>query len=122
MSDWNFKHPEEMKRYKRAYYHRNKKLLYKKSVERRKMLVDWVHEIKSSFKCECGEDHPATLDFHHVDASKKEASISVALVRGWSKDRIREELKKCKVVCANCHRKLHWNEKNAGVSVESSKL
>ena len=111
MSTWNFDHPEEMKRYKREYYHRNQKVLYKKSVVRRNKLVEWVSKLKLTLKCECGENHPATLDFHHIDASKKDSSISRALVRGWSIDRIKKELNKCKVLCANCHRKLHWNEK-----------
>lgn len=122
MSDWNFNHPEEMKRYKREYYHRNKEVLYKKSVRRRRQLVEWLYQIKLSLKCECGEDHPSTLDFHHIDASKKDANIAVALIRGWSKERILEEISKCKILCSNCHRKLHWNEKNAGVSGEFSKL
>lgn len=122
MGDWNFKHPEEMRRYKREYYHRNKKVLYRKSVKRRNELVKFVHDIKSSLKCECGESHPATLDFHHVDASKKDINISRALVRGWSKEHLLEEISKCRVICSNCHRKLHWNERNAGISVEFSKL
>ena len=47
------------------------------------------------------------LDFHHIDPSTKE--ISLGAVRGspvsWHK--IVAELRKCIMICANCHREIH---------------
>lgn len=46
------------------------------------------------------------LDFHHVDESDKEFSLSVnGLTRSWQ--RIQIELDKCVLVCSNCHREIH---------------
>lgn len=55
----------------------------------------------------CGEDHPATLDWHHEDPNTKEVNIATVIRLGWSKKRIEVEISKCIVLCANCHRKLH---------------
>jgi hypothetical protein len=41
----------------------------------------------------------------------KESAISDALGRGWSIERIQEKMQKCVVLCANCHRKLHYSER-----------
>ena len=30
---------------------------------------------------------------------------------GLSADRILKEIEKCVVVCSNCHKKIHWNQK-----------
>lgn len=46
------------------------------------------------------------LDFHHVDASTKSFSLSQAGITR-SIARMREEAKKCILVCANCHREIH---------------
>jgi hypothetical protein len=59
---------------------------------------------------QCGEDHPSTLDFHHEDPAKKEASVRQLLDNGYSQKRILAEIAKCIVLCSNCHRKLHWSE------------
>jgi hypothetical protein len=55
----------------------------------------------------CGYDkHPGVLDFHHIDdASTKSFGISSGgLSRSWAS--IEAELKKCILVCANCHREI----------------
>jgi hypothetical protein len=59
-------------------------------------------------KCEvCGYDKcKDALDFHHRDPSQKEFGIGVkGYTRAWAK--VKEELDKCMLVCANCHRELH---------------
>lgn len=68
----------------------------------------WVHERKTaSGGCaECVVDDPAMLDFHHVTA-EKDASISEMLANGRSKTAIDSEMARCRVLCANCHRKEH---------------
>ena len=46
------------------------------------------------------------LEFHHVDSSQKDFGISQdGYTRSW--ERVRQELEKCVLVCANCHRELH---------------
>jgi hypothetical protein len=50
----------------------------------------------------CGYDRcMVNLHFHHVDPATKSFALSVATGKGLSK--LREEAKKCVLVCANCH-------------------
>jgi hypothetical protein len=97
---------------RRAWYARNKDHERKNIKRRRQGLVDWLREYKKNLSCSrCVENHPACLDFHHMDGEQKEANISQAIrVKGWSKERILQEIAKCIVLCSNCHRKEHWKE------------
>jgi hypothetical protein len=48
----------------------------------------------------------SALEFHHTDPTKKDFSISTSSnSRSWEK--IKNELDKCILVCANCHREIH---------------
>jgi predicted HNH restriction endonuclease len=51
----------------------------------------------------CGYDNHVALEFHHIDPREKGFEISD--VQAWA--RIVEELKKCELVCSNCHREIH---------------
>jgi hypothetical protein len=54
---------------------------------------------------------PECLHFHHDDPRQKDVTVAQAVVHGWSKQRILDEVAKCRVLCANCHAKHHWNER-----------
>ena len=60
-------------------------------------------------KCQCcGYDKcTQALEFHHLDPSSKDFSLGRirANIRGWAT--IVEELKKCILLCSNCHREVH---------------
>lgn len=45
------------------------------------------------------------LEFHHIDSNNKSFSISGNYNISW--ERIKNELNKCILICANCHRELH---------------
>ena len=46
------------------------------------------------------------LEFHHIDPKQKDFSISqYGHSRSW--ERVRKELDKCVILCANCHREIH---------------
>lgn len=49
----------------------------------------------------------AALEFHHLDASKKEFGLGAARgsIKNWKK--LVEEVKKCILLCSNCHREFH---------------
>ena len=62
--------------------------------------------MKATLECaRCRENHPATLQFHHCDPQKKDFNLSEAVREGYSIERIRKEVAKCTVLCANCHAK-----------------
>ena len=89
--------------YKNSHYQANKAAVYAKVVERRRMLTDKVWEYKSNSKChDCGERNPIVLEFDHL--GDKSFNVSEMPTQGYSWERILQEIKKCDVVCANCHR------------------
>ncbi|PIU68692.1 hypothetical protein COS81_02935 [candidate division WWE3 bacterium CG06_land_8_20_14_3_00_42_16] len=48
------------------------------------------------------------LEFHHRNLTQKEFGLSAkGLTRSWEK--IKQELDKCDLLCANCHREVHKN-------------
>ncbi len=48
------------------------------------------------------------LEFHHLDPNEKDFGISAkGYTRKWEK--IVQELDKCILLCANCHREVHEN-------------
>ena len=111
VNKWKDEHKDEQLKYQREWYSRNKEKQKRIVRDRQAELEKWYKEYKATLHCDrCPETHPATFDFHHLDSSKKDANIGDAIHSGWSKKRIFAEISKCIVLCANCHRKLHWNE------------
>ena len=99
--------------YHRQHYLNNKKVYIDKAKIRSKELSTWFENYKKELKCEfCGETRWWVLDFHHRDSKEKDGSIS-NLVRSGSKMKLTEEIKKCNVLCSNCHRDLHYKERQA---------
>jgi len=56
----------------------------------------------------CNKNHPACLQFHHRDPEIKAFGISEAVHNGIGLDKLKKEIAKCDVLCANCHAKLHF--------------
>ena len=53
---------------------------------------------------DCGETDPIILEFDHISGDKN-FNISDATRCGYGIDKIKAEIAKCEVRCANCHRK-----------------
>ncbi len=70
----------------------------------------WIEEYKKSKKCErCGENDYRVLDFHHKILDDKIFNVADFRHRvGFSK--LKAEVEKCSLLCANCHRVEHYNE------------
>jgi Fe-S-cluster-containing hydrogenase component 2 len=65
-----------------------------------------LNSLKSERGCYfCHETTAVCLDFHHRDMAEKEFTVSKHFHRPISV--LLQEIEKCEVVCANCHRKLH---------------
>ena len=104
--------PEVNRKAQRKWYLKNKKKQLKKNIVYIRKIQTWFNNYKTTLECEeCGECHPGCLDFHHKDPAKKKYMISHMAHNGLSPKRILLEIKKCAVLCCNCHRKLHWKEK-----------
>jgi hypothetical protein len=73
----------------------------------------WIDKYKTEKKCcKCGIDDYRVLEFHHKNGSEKEFSVGEISTKGYGLKKIEKELKKCLVICANCHRKFHYQIKN----------
>ena len=80
----------------------------KKAVAKRRMKIREMAVRYKGGHCQaCGYSKClGALEFHHPDPSQKDFSISKdGLTRSW--DRVRTEIEKCVLVCANCHREIH---------------
>ena len=89
---------------------RNGKVRYKPRCKKCEMIKarteywDIIEEHFEGWRCsKCGFwGHPFQMDCHHIDPSKK--TYEIAELRGKSPKKLRSELKKCELLCANCHR------------------
>jgi len=77
------------------------------TIQRRRDIKLRAIEYKGG-KCQvCGYDrYPGALQFHHLDPNEKDFHMSQ---RGHSRswERVKTELDKCVMVCANCHAEIH---------------
>jgi rubredoxin len=97
----------------RASYARNKEKRQKKNREKKVTAKTKWREYKSTLSCvQCGQNHPATLDFHHIEKHPSNRKVN-KLVTNHAFKKAAEEVKKCKVLCSNCHRIHHHNERQA---------
>lgn len=100
----------KQKTYANTYYINNKATVIAASKASAQSYKNQWRSFKATLACvQCGQNHPATFDFHHIDSSTKEASVN-KLIKNRAFKRAMEEVKKCIVLCANCHRIHHHNE------------
>ena len=68
-----------------------------------------VTTVKEEGECSnesCSESRACCLDFHHIEKENKDEEIQQIVAHG-DIDKLRSELKKCKLLCANCHQLEH---------------
>lgn len=94
----------------KEHYRRNKHLLRDRmkttNDEQKAKCKEFLKRIKESLGCAIcrNEFNSVVLDCHHV----KNKTNDIATILGMkSPKKLIEELKKCIILCANCHRKLH---------------
>ena len=78
----------------------------KKTRARRKeeLFFTLLEYFKQNPCVDCGEANPLTLEFDHIDPETKTTNVSKLIhsVRPW--EEVLEEIEKCEVRCASCHR------------------
>ena len=78
---------------------------------RRAARREWLRGIKAERGCRVCEEHdPVVLDFHHRNPDEKVASPLEMVAKAYGLARIKAEIAKCDVLCANCHRRAHHEE------------
>lgn len=104
---------ERAKEYNHQYFLKNwskRKAKHKEwKSKRRASLAEWLRIYKEKLFCQnCKENHPATLDFHHIDSKTKDGTIANMVSEGYSTVSILKEINKCIILCKNCHAKEHF--------------
>ena len=77
---------------------------------RKRELLEYAGGVKCT---SCGYDKPIleVYEFHHVDPTQKDPSWSKMLANGHKLETLQKEIDKCIVLCANCHREVHAEER-----------
>ena len=101
---------------KAQWYRENIETVLPKLKARKKLKINGkkriVAEYLLSHPCvDCGETDIVVLDFDHVKGVKK-ANIATLMSNQSSFEKLEEEIEKCVVRCANCHRRKTSKERN----------
>ena len=93
------------------WHYRNVEQNTERTLNRRARLRAWANDQKRSIGCrDCDSMDPAMLDFHHRDPDAKEMAVGEMITYGYGTEPLQEEIEKCEVLCANCHRKKHGED------------
>jgi hypothetical protein len=88
----------------RAYHRTNRERGRARAIERRERAQAYVLAYLRAHPCvDCGEPDPEVLEFDHVRGKRTE--VSVLVHKGIGDRVLAQEIAKCEVVCANCHRR-----------------
>jgi len=82
----------------------------KEKYERRKTNIKPLFD-KVKVECaHCGNNDTRVLDFHHINPETK--SFELSKWTAHTRKEIEEEINKCIILCANCHRIVHYEDRN----------
>ena len=99
-----YKDMEKSRAAQRRYYERNRELYFLKNKRKKEQLRAIAQERKAQPCADCGESFPYyVMDFDHREGEVKIAHVS-RLVSMMNLPQLLDEMDKCDVVWANCHR------------------
>jgi hypothetical protein len=87
---------------------RNPRRNYRRTREYSMRNRKWLQEFLKSKQCEwegCTVNDPDMLVFDHLNPAEKREHISIMVHSSFGLKSIREEVAKCRVLCANHHQK-----------------
>ena len=116
--------------YVKQHYMNNRSYYLNKAKIRNKKIKDCVHKMIGNYllvhPCvDCGESDLLVLEFDHIDRSTKLGEVAHIVKRKLSANKIMEEISKCEVRCANCHRRkteiesLSWKINFSNIEIKS---
>jgi hypothetical protein len=87
----------------RQNYQQNKERYFRQAKKRERELDELINTYKSVPCADCGVQYPPyVMDFDHL--GDKKFGIAYMRRHRMSFAKIKDEISKCEVVCANCHR------------------
>lgn len=97
------------------WYYRNRESVQQGKRERWILTKKLLIELKNRPCADCGNSYPDyVMDYDHLDAKTKFKMVSKLI--NYSFGKIKEEVAKCELVCANCHRIRTHNREIAPVA------
>ncbi|MDQ5968894.1 MAG: hypothetical protein QG579_51 [Patescibacteria group bacterium] len=92
------------------HYNKNKEYYLNKAKKRNfSVKLDVINFLQSFFQdnpcVDCGENDITVLEFDHKGKIPKFRAVSSMVRNGFTLEKIKEEVSKCEVRCANCHRR-----------------
>lgn len=98
---------KDPKQYQREWNKRNKKILYENKIERGHRLKAKIIKLLGNKCIDCGleynEKNACVFQVHHKNPSKKLFVVNTGTLINYSWKKILKEIKKCQLLCANCH-------------------
>lgn len=91
--------------------YKNREDLYAAQRRHRVKIRHYLLEYLLQKACvDCGEKDPIVLEFDHLDRKNKTRQISRFLSGHYSWKKIKVEIEKCEIRCANCHRRKTYSQ------------
>lgn len=101
-----WKDPEKQREAIRRHYYANREYYIQKAYRKRAAVREWLTDIKNKTPCtDCKIQYPSYVtDFDHIPEKGKKIKNISQLLNSGSFKKVQEEIAKCELVCANCHR------------------
>lgn len=112
-SEWYRKNKARASLKSSQHYQMNRAQILERVEKRSQSRRQIVWEAKQKPCAECGNSYPPyVMDFDHRDSTTKRGHISDPKIRFSKLEKLLAEIKKCDVVCANCHRERTARQQN----------
>lgn len=96
--------PESQRRSKKKWYDNNRQVYYDRNKRRTDEKREIIRAAKDRPCMDCLGSYPTwVMDFDHREGEVKLGNIGTSAYQ-WGKKKLFDEIAKCDVVCANCHR------------------
>ena len=94
--------------HKQTDKYKNQRKIVKKTFQKHIKII--LKELKINGCSICGyNNNHSVLEFHHVNPNDKSFPIAHG-IRNHTNERVAEELNKCILMCANCHKEIEFEE------------
>ena len=102
----------------RQHYSKNKQYYIEKAIKHnekyRLINKQFAWDYLKEHPCiDCGESDPIVLEFDHINPLEKTVTISRLISGHPSWQKVLNEINKCRVLCANCHRRHTYYQQNS---------
>lgn len=100
---------ECQRKFSRQHYYSNKQRYLDRNQEYNAEIKEFIRQTKSVSCKDCKNKFPHyVMDFDHLPEFIKRDGICNMSFGRYNLIRVKEEIAKCEIVCANCHRERTW--------------